>query len=232
METIDTGINYGQGHEMPPPHILLMEDEQSIANGLKMVLTEEGYQVDLAMTGQGALESFFGNGFDLLVADLRLPDIDGFEVIRKVKAKRPETEVVVITGYSSVYSAVDAMKLGVYDYLPKPFTEDEIKTAVSGALENKKKAREEKQPWVAETKEEKLIQKREVIKVLNKTAEDEEFWTELMEKGSEVLQDYHLSGEAKAAIISGDLKWINEHVGELTQKQLMFIFKRLEREVW
>ena len=144
METIYTGMNSEQGQQMPPPHILLMEDEHSIANGLKMVLTEEGYQVDLAMTGQGALDSFFGNGFDLLVADLRLPDIDGFEVIKQVKAKRPETEVVVITGYSSVYSAVDAMKLGVYDYLPKPFTEDEIKNAVSGALENKKKANKAK----------------------------------------------------------------------------------------
>jgi len=232
METIDTGINSGQENQMPPPHILLMEDEHSIANGLKMVLTEEGYQVDLAMTGQGALDSFAGNGFDLLVADLRLPDIDGFEVIKQVKAKRPETEVVVITGYSSVYSAVDAMKLGVYDYLPKPFTEDEIKTAVSKALENKKKAGESKQIAAAESQEEKLIQKREVIKVLNRTSEDETFWTELMENGSEALQDYHLSDEAKAAIISGDLKWINERVGELTQKQLMFIFKRLEREAW
>ncbi|MDY6790894.1 MAG: response regulator [Thermodesulfobacteriota bacterium] len=232
METIDTAMNSEQGHQMPPPHILLMEDERSIANGLKMVLTEEGYQVDLAMTGQGALDSFFGNGFDLLVADLRLPDIDGFEVIKQVKAKRPETEVVVITGYSSVYSAVDAMKLGVYDYLPKPFTEDEIKTAVSKALENKKKAGKAEQVAAAESQEEKLIQKREVIKVLNRTAEDEAFWTELMENGSEALEEYHLSDEAKAAIISGDLKWINDRVGELTQKQLMFIFKRLEREVW
>ena len=232
METIDTGISSGQAYQTPPPHILLMEDEHSIANGLKMVLTEEGYAVDLAMTGQSALDSFFNNGFDLLVADLRLPDIDGFEVIKQVKAKRPETEVVVITGYSSVYSAVDAMKLGVYDYLPKPFTEDEIKRAVSGALENKKKAMEAKQAEKAETQEEKLIQKREVTNVLNRTAEDETFWTELMENGSEALQEYHLSSEAKAAIISGDLKWINEYVGELTQKQLMFIFKRLEREVW
>jgi len=209
-----------------------MEDEPSVANGVKMVLTEEGYAVDLAMTGQSALDSFFNNGFDLLVADLRLPDIDGFEVIKQVKAKRPETEVVVITGYSSVYSAVDAMKLGVYDYLPKPFTEDEIKRAVSGALENKKKAMETEQVETAETQEEKLIQKREVTNVLNRTAEDEAFWTELMENGSEALQEYNLSSEAKAAIISGDLKWINERVGELTQKQLMFIFKRLEREVW
>ena len=53
-----------------------------------------------------------------------------------------------------------------------------------------------------------------------------------MEKGSEVLEDYQLSSEAKAAIISGDLKWINENVGELTQKQLKFILKRLEREAW
>ena len=232
METIQTPLTKGAGHPIPPPHILIMEDEPSVANGVKMVLTEEGYAVDLAMTGQSALDSFFNNGFDLLVADLRLPDIDGFEVIKQVKAKRPETEVVVITGYSSVYSAVDAMKLGVYDYLPKPFTEDEIKRAVSGALENKKKVRETEQVGTAETQEEKLIQKREVTNVLNRTAEDEEFWTELMENGSEALQEYHLSSEAKAAIISGDLKWINERVGELTQKQLMFIFKRLEREVW
>ncbi|MBW2607205.1 MAG: hypothetical protein JRD05_06160 [Deltaproteobacteria bacterium] len=91
---------------------------------------------------------------------------------------------------------------------------------------------ETKQVETAETQEEKLIQKREVTNVLNRTAEDEEFWTELMENGSEALQEYHLSSEAKAAIVSGDLKWINERVGELTQKQLMFIFKRLEREVW
>ena len=232
METIQTSLIKGAEHPISPPHILIMEDEPSVANGVKMVLTEEGYAVDLAMTGQSALDSFFNNGFDLLVADLRLPDIDGFEVIKQVKAKRPETEVVVITGYSSVYSAVDAMKLGVYDYLPKPFTEDEIKHAVSGALENKKKAMETKQAETAETQEEKLIQKREVTNVLNRTAEDEEFWTELMENGSEALQEYHLSSEAKAAIVSGDLKWINERVGELTQKQLMFIFKRLEREVW
>ena len=232
METIDTGIISGQENQIPPAHILIMEDEPSVANGVKMVLTEEGYAVDLAMTGQSALDSFFNNGFDLLVADLRLPDIDGFEVIKQVKAKRPETEVVVITGYSSVYSAVDAMKLGVYDYLPKPFTEDEIKRAVSRALENKKKAMETEQVETAETQEEKLIQKREVTNVLNRTAEDEAFWTELMENGSEALQEYNLSSEAKAAIISGDLKWINERVGELTQKQLMFIFKRLEREVW
>ncbi|MBW2606031.1 MAG: response regulator [Deltaproteobacteria bacterium] len=232
METIQIQPTKGAGYPISPPHILVMEDEPSVANGVKMVLTEEGYAVDLAMTGQSALDSFFNNGFDLLVADLKLPDIDGMEVIKQVKAKRPETEVVVITGYASVYSAVDAMKLGAFDYLPKPFTDDEIKGAVSKALEKRAKARVDKLLEKAVSQEEKLIQKREVTKVLNRTSEDEEFWMELMETGSEALKEYHLSSEAKAAIISGDLKWINEHVGELTQKQLMFIFKRLEREVW
>ena len=84
----------------------------------------------------------------------------------------------------------------------------------------------------AETEEEKLIQKREVLGVLSRTAEDTDFWCDLMENGSLALANYQLSSEAKAAIASGDLKWINENVGELTQKQLMFIYKRLEREAW
>ena len=120
-----------------PPHILVMEDEASVAQGLKMVLSEEGYDVDVAMTGGSALDTFNKKGFDLLVADLRLPDIDGMEVVRQVKEKKPETEVVVITGYSSVDSAVEAMKLGAYEYLPKPFTDDEFKNAVEGALKEK-----------------------------------------------------------------------------------------------
>ena len=215
-----------------PPHILVMEDEASVAKGLQMVLTEEGYDVDVAMTGGSALDTFNKKGFDLLVADLRLPDIDGMEVVRRVKENKPETEVIVITGYSSVDSAVEAMKLGAFEYLPKPFTDDEFKHVVEGALTEKKTVPVEKPELDFETEEGKLIQKREVIRVLNRTAEDSDFWLELMEKGSEALEDYQLSGRAKYAITQGDLNWINENVGELTQKQLMFIYKRLEREAW
>lgn len=215
-----------------PPHILVMEDEASVAQGLQMVLTEEGYDVDVAMTGGSALDTFNKKDFDLLVADLRLPDIDGMEVVRRVKENKPQTEVIVITGYSSVDSAVEAMKLGAFEYLPKPFTDDEFKHVVEGALTEKKTVPVEKPGLDFETEEGKLIQKREVIRVLNRTTEDSDFWLELMEKGSEVLEDYQLSGRAKYAITQGDLNWINENVGELTQKQLMFIYKRLEREAW
>ncbi|MFC1580496.1 NAD(P)-binding protein [Thermodesulfobacteriota bacterium] len=120
------------------PHILLMEDETSVAKGLQMVLTEEGYAVDLAMTGRSALDTLDHKGFDLLVADLRLPDMDGMEVIKQVKVQKPDTDVIVITGYSNVPSAVEAMKTGVFDYLSKPFTEEEFMATVEKVLKKKK----------------------------------------------------------------------------------------------
>ncbi|MGB5749448.1 MAG: response regulator [Desulfobacterales bacterium] len=214
------------------PHILVMEDDLSVATGLEMILSEEGYRVNLADTGKLAMEAFRQKRFDLLVADLRLPDIDGMEVIKQVKAENPETEVIVITGYGTTATAVEAMKLGVHDFLPKPFTEDQIKTAIDEALKEHVEKPVETVTSKAETQEEKLIQKREVLGVLSRTAEDMDFWRDLMENGSLALADYPLSSEAKAAISSGDLKWINANVGELTQKQLMFIYKRLEREAW
>ena len=215
---------------LAPPHILLMEDEVSMAKGLKMVLQEEGYDVDLAMTGQSALDKFSRSYFDLLVADLRLPDIDGMEVIREVKRTRPETEAIVITGYPSVSSAVESARIGVYDYLRKPFTEDELKEAVGGALKKREKASIEE--ILVRTERDRLIQKSEVIAVLNRASEDLTFWRDLMERGSQALEGYHLSLRAKAAIVSGDLNWIRQHVGELTKEQLRFIYKRLEREAW
>lgn len=215
-----------------PPHILVMEDDVSVAKGLEMVLTEEGYDVNWAGTGELALEAFKQKRYDLLVADLRLPGIDGMEVIKQVKEEKPETEVIVITGYGTTATAVEAMKLGASEFLPKPFTEDQIKGAVDGALKEHFEKSAEAVIKEAKTEEEKLIQKREVIQALNRTADDRDFWTELMKNGSEALEGYQLSLEAKAAIVSGDLKWINENVGELTQKQLMFIYKRLEREAW
>jgi DNA-binding NtrC family response regulator len=211
------------------PHVLLVEDEFSVAKGLEMVMTEEGYDVDLANTGREALHKFWTkDNFDLMVADLRLPDIDGMEVIQRVKEKRPETKVIIITGYPSVSSAVQAVKMGVSDYLRKPFTDDELLTAVGTALKEKGSMEE----LISETQKERLIQRQEVIRVLDRAYQNKTFWQKLMETGSEALQDYRLSRTAKAAIVSGDLNWIRENVGELNEQQLLFIYKRLEREAW
>ena len=142
------------------PQVLIMEDEPSVGKGLQMVLTESGYSVDLATTGQGALDTFNKKDFDLLVADLRLPDVDGMEVIRQVKHDRPNTEVVVITGYSTVPSAVEAMKLGACDYLSKPFSDDEFRSAVKGALGDRKEKLTKDALDIFETEDGKFIQKK------------------------------------------------------------------------
>lgn len=212
------------------PHVLLVEDELSVAKGLAMVMREDGYDVDVADTGQDALDKFKQREFDLMVADLRLPDMDGMDVIQRVREKRPKTNVVIITGYPSVSSAVQAVKMGVSDYLRKPFTEDEFKTAVKSALKERK--RESMEELIVETQRERLIQKEEVIRVLERAYQDQEFWRELMENGSEALKEYKLSNKAKAALLSGDLGWIQKNIGELNEEQLMYIYKRLEREAW
>lgn len=150
------------------PQILLVEDESSVAKGLQMALTEEGYGVDVAMTGQSALDTLTSKGFDLLVADLRLPDIDGMEIIRQVKDERPETEVIVITGYANVSSAVEAMKTGAVEYLSKPFTEGEFKSAVKEALKGKIGIHGKGVIKDGRSDEERAIQKREVVNILKR----------------------------------------------------------------
>jgi DNA-binding NtrC family response regulator len=214
-----------------PPHILLVEDEFNLGKGLQMVLSEEGYKVNLAMTGLSALETFKGNGFNLVVADLRLPDIDGLEVLKQISDERPQTKMLVITGYPSVSSAVTAMKMGVYDYISKPFTEDEFMTAVVGALNATRRVAFPQEPSL-EGEKGRLIEKQEVIRLLDRTAKDADFWAELMTKGSEALEGYRISRQAKAAIINGDVEWLRKNVGTLTGQQLQFVYKRLEREVW
>ena len=203
--------------------ILVMEDDKTISTALEMILTEAGYDVDVAGTGENALELFDQKPFDLIIADLKLPGISGMEVIKQVKEKNPKVEVIVITGVGTQPIAEEALELGAHDFLPKPFTDDQIKTAIDEALK-----RHETGPFRLFS----LIQKREVLGVLTRAADDEHFWNELMELGSKALDQVQLISDAKSAIASGDLKWINENVGELNQKQLAFIFKRLERQAY
>jgi FixJ family two-component response regulator len=211
------------------PHILIMEDDFNVARGLKMILDEQGYAVDHEGTGSGAMAAMGRYDYNLLMADLRLPDIDGMQVVKKLRETKPETQIIVMTGYATSSLAVNAMKMGVHDFIAKPFTEDQIKESIQKALA---KNRIKKIESAIDLKIDLSIQKREVLHVLNRTTEDEKFWVSLMTNGSTALKGYALSSTAKCAIASGDLKWINENIGELTQKQLMFIYKRLEREAW
>jgi two-component system, NtrC family, response regulator AtoC len=118
--------------------ILVVDDEEFLRNELKRILGEEGYVVQAVDTGAGALESMVREGADLVLLDLNLPDLHGVEVLREVKARDPEALVIVVTGYGSVESAVESLKLGAYDYIKKPFKADAIKLIVRLALETKR----------------------------------------------------------------------------------------------
>ncbi len=119
------------------PEILLVDDEKSVRTTLSMFLTKAGYNIEESSNGQDAIEKTNQKFYDLIITDLKMKPIDGMEVLKKSKEINPMTEVIVMTAYGTVASGVEAMKLGAYDYILKPFKNDEFLILVSKALEHK-----------------------------------------------------------------------------------------------
>jgi DNA-binding NtrC family response regulator len=124
---------------MSKGRILVVDDEDIVRTSCSRTLSPEGYEVKLAKNGAEGLRMASENQFDLVLTDLKMPDMDGIEVLRIIKEKWPETEVIIVTGYQTVDTAVKAIKLGAYDYIEKPFTPDALISAVTEALTGKKK---------------------------------------------------------------------------------------------
>jgi DNA-binding NtrC family response regulator len=124
--------------KMKSVRILVIDDERAICDGCRLVLSDEGYSVDTSQTGRKGLDLLLGGDYDLTLLDMKLPDIQGMEIIQALKREQPGIYVIVMTGYSSVENAVEAMKLGAFDYLSKPFADDELLIAVEKAIENKR----------------------------------------------------------------------------------------------
>ncbi len=117
--------------------ILIVEDEKSMREVLKILLEGEGYHVVTASDGLEGIASLDNDIFDLVVTDVKMPKADGFEVLKKIKEISPDTIVIMITAFGTKDSAVEAMKLGAYDYISKPFNIDEIRLIVKKAIEKK-----------------------------------------------------------------------------------------------
>jgi sigma-B regulation protein RsbU (phosphoserine phosphatase) len=115
--------------------ILVVDDEEGIRQQLSFVLEDEGYSVMAAGSGFGALANLEEQRFDAVITDLVLPDLDGMEVLRKIKEHYPSTLVVMITGHGSEEKAVEAMKSGADDYFPKPFDPEEMLMKLAKAME-------------------------------------------------------------------------------------------------
>jgi two-component system, NtrC family, response regulator PilR len=118
--------------------ILFVDDEPSLREVLGIMLTRAGYAVTSAADGEEAIEHLQKEIFDLVITDLRMPRVDGMEVLKAVKSASPETVVLVITAFATADSAVEAMKHGAYDYLTKPFQVDEVQLIIRNALEKRR----------------------------------------------------------------------------------------------
>jgi len=122
---------------MNKPRILIIDDEDIVRSSCERVLRPAGYEVETAKSGKKGLDLLSRHSADLVLTDLKMPDMDGIEVLIKIKKRWPETEVIIMTGYGTVNTAVKAMKIGVFDYIEKPFTPDDLLTLTSKALERK-----------------------------------------------------------------------------------------------
>jgi DNA-binding NtrC family response regulator len=152
-----------------------------------------------------------------------MPDIGGMRVLRDVKRAKPSLPVVMITGYASIESSVQAMKMGAADYLEKPFTPDQLLKAVASALDI---------AAAQEPEEQAVIHKEELLKVLERASSDSEFIADLLYEGADALEEYDLTGPEKLAILTGDIEWIEGQIGALTADQKRWLEQRLSAEIW
>jgi CheY-like chemotaxis protein len=120
--------------EDPAARILCVDDEEVILDSLRKILVLDGYSVDTVETWQEALGLVQMHDYDFVFTDLKMPSMPGTEVAKSVKFMRPDVDVIIITGYATVESAVECMKHGAMDYIEKPFSEDELRTFVRHAL--------------------------------------------------------------------------------------------------
>ncbi|MDE3213743.1 MAG: response regulator, partial [Bacteroidota bacterium] len=131
---------------MTPKRILIIDDDIDMGNLLSRFLTKKGYQTEVAINGARGLTLFNDSFFDIVLCDYRLGDMDGKSVLQQIKALRPETIVVIITGYSDIKTAVDVIKQGAFDYITKPLIPDEVISVIEKALAAPKGEPDEAKP--------------------------------------------------------------------------------------
>ena len=116
--------------------ILVIDDEQVICSGCRMILSDLGHTVDTCNTCKEGLDAIRKLDYHLVLLDIKLPDSDGMEILKIVRVEKLGIHVIVMTGYATIRSVVSAMRLGAFDYLPKPFTDEELIASVEKAMKN------------------------------------------------------------------------------------------------
>jgi len=203
---------------MEKKKVLVIDDEQIVLDSVSQILIDENYEVDVSLSGREGLDWAIERPYDIILTDIRMPDIGGMRVLRDIKRVKPSLPVVIITGYATTKSAVQAMKLGAAEYIEKPFEPEQLLEAVGRAL-----------GVTPEAEEQGLIHKEEMAKVLERAESDDEFFANLLEAGADALGEYDLTKAEKLAIVTGDVRWIEDQVGRLTRPQRrMLVFLKVQ----
>jgi len=208
---------------MPNPKVLVIDDERIVIDSIAKILKEERIDVDSTLSGRQGVEMALQKDYDLVLSDLRMPDIGGMRVLRDIKRAKPKLPVVIITGYATVPSAVQAMKLGAAEILEKPFSPDGLVYTVQKAM----------QPVPPEAIEEQgLVHRTEILRLLERAATDQNMVYELMHCGADALADFQLTNAEKLAILTADIEWIEKHIGQLSATQRKWLDARRNSEIW
>lgn len=115
--------------------ILVIDDEPIVRTSCRKTLLPEGYEINTAENGQEGIELLEKEKFDLVLLDLKMPGMDGIEVLKLIKSKWPKTKVIILTGYSTVETAVNTLRIGAFNFIEKPFTPDTLLSSVKEAVE-------------------------------------------------------------------------------------------------
>ncbi len=197
---------------------LVIDDEQIVLDSVKKVLSSENFDVDTALRARTGLELALRNPYDIVLTDIRMPEMDGMTVLRDVLRAKPSMPVVIITGYATVESALMAMKLGATDYLEKPFTPDELLGRVRSAIDA---------AYARKPEEQRVVHREEIFRVLERAGSDAQFASRLFLEGVDALEGYWLTAAEKLAVLTGDIAWIEGHVGKLTENQRRWLEQKL-----
>jgi len=210
---------------MPRMSILVVDDEASMRESLRDWLKDLGYPVEIAADGETALKLISEKDYGLLILDLKLPGKNGIEVLKEARRRRSHLRGIIITAFPSVGTAVEAMREGAIDYLPKPFTLSELEKLVAENIETTQVA------ILPQPVSKKAIAA--ILKILSRAGEDSRFLARMAESPKEALREYpDLTEEEREAIMVGDIQKIESWVGKLDERKATWLWCRLSQEKW
>ena len=203
-----------------PAKILIIDDEEIMRSFLADVLTDEGYETDIAENGEQGIEKIKQGNFHLVITDVKMPGISGIDVLKAAKDYNKNIDVIIMTGYASVNTAVESMKLGAVDYITKPFNIDQIKMIIERTLEKRQMARQ-----IEEGKFYRQLVSTDVLTDLY----NHKYFQQLLE--SEITRaDNHKRNLAVIMLDIDDFSTYNEiagySAGDLVLKEIGWILKR------